>query len=143
MRSVRATYIAYLALITAGLVLYTAVGYVRSADSAAPGETVQQFAKALDTRDGEAACNVLAPDTASRLEDDRKKPCDQAVLEIATEIQPKGEVSRNDVAERSAVVSTTGGDQLFLDKTDQGWRISSAGCRQTEPGAPYDCEVQA
>jgi hypothetical protein len=42
----------------------------------------------------------------------------------------------------SAEVELAGGDTLFLDDTQQGWRLQAVGCHPNGDG-PYECEEQA
>jgi hypothetical protein len=43
---------------------------------------------------------------------------------------------------QSAQAKLRGGEAVFLDQTDQGWKISAAGCKP-QPGKPYQCELES
>jgi hypothetical protein len=51
----------------------------RERDAAAAAE---RFHAALETRDGQAACAELNPETASKLEQQEKKPCEEAIVTL-------------------------------------------------------------
>jgi hypothetical protein len=42
----------------------------------------------------------------------------------------------------SASVDLRGGAVTFLNEGPVGWKVSAAGCFPTEPGHPYDCELE-
>jgi hypothetical protein len=56
----------------------------RERDAAAVSE---RFHAALQAGDGQAACDLLNEETASKLEQQERKPCDQAILGLGL---PKG-----------------------------------------------------
>lgn len=142
MRSVFATFIVYLAVIATGLVVYTSVGFARNADNGEPAAAARAFTSALERDDGAAACGLLSTGAVKTVEAERKKPCDQGIVEIKDDVAPAGEPSDTDIAERSAFVKTGTDDAVFLDKTDAGWKISASGCKRQAGDAPYDCELE-
>jgi hypothetical protein len=142
MRSTFALFVFTLVLIATGLVTYSAIGIVRNSDDPKAGTTVTQFGDALRQHDGKRACALLSASTQSKLEDDRKKPCEQGVLEIASDLELKSPVGRIDVAETSGFVKTDAGDAYFLDKVSGGWRLSAAGCTKQAGDAPYSCALE-
>jgi hypothetical protein len=142
MRSTFALFVFTLVLIATGLVVYSALGIVRNSDDPKAGTTVTQFGDALKQHDGNGACALLSASAQSKLEDDRKKPCEQGIVEIASEIEPKGAVARIDVAETSGFVKTAAGDAFFLDKVGDGWRLSAVGCTRQAGDAPYSCALE-
>lgn len=142
MRSTFTVFVTYLVVIVAGLVVYTAIGFVRHAEDPAPARAAGNFAQALDARDGARACGLLTPDAQDALEQDRKKPCDRGVIEVAASLKLQGRAGLTEIAERSAIVTTQRGDALFLDQTPAGWRVSAAGCRPQAPALPYECELE-
>jgi hypothetical protein len=99
-----------------------------------------RFHAALEASDGQAACEELSEDTASKLEQQEKKPCEQAILEL--ELPKGGSVAVRRVEMLSAYTSLAEGGTDFLNEGPEGWKISSAGCRPTAPGQPYDCELE-
>jgi hypothetical protein len=94
---------------------------------------------AVDGKDGATACAVLAPETASEVEQsDQGKPCAQAILD-------------EDLPKPSAVTGTAvygqwaqvrlADDTVFLAMFPGGWRVVAAGCKPRS-SRPYDCQVQ-
>jgi len=109
----------------------------RERDAAA---VAARFHAALEARDGEAACSELNPETASKLEQQEKKPCEDAVL--ALELPTGGTIADARVYVTSAFAQRAEGGTDFLDEGPDGWRISAAGCEPTAPSQPYDCELE-
>jgi hypothetical protein len=108
----------------------------RSHDATA---VVEQFQKALDGRDGASACAELSEQTASTLEQQEGRPCDEAILDL--DLGVGREVAETSVHVTSASVSLVDGGTLFLDEASDGWEISAAGCRPSAPDRPFDCEL--
>ena len=110
-------------------------------ESREPKRVAERFYAAVEMRDGERACAQLSGDAVSELESQEEAPCGRAVLEL----ELTG--SRAQHAEEyltTARVEMDGGDSVFLDETDEGWRVAAAGCRpQAGEEAPHDCEVEA
>lgn len=100
-----------------------------------------EFASAIGSGDGAAACRLLAPRTKSELEQSAGKACAKAVLE---EDVPSGTQDRTlgnvDVYGTAAWVQT-GNDTVFLARFQGGWKVSAAGCTKTTPRM-YDCVVK-
>jgi hypothetical protein len=132
-----------LVVIATGLIVYSAVGIVRNSDDPAAGEAVTAFGDALKQHDGAGACAELTEQAQSKLEDERKKPCEQAIVEVSSEVEPGDSVSKIDVAETSAFVRTSHGPTFFLDKVGTGWKVSAAGCTKQAGDAPYSCALEA
>ena len=143
MRGPLALFVLTLVLIATGLAAYSALGIVRNSDDPAAGVTVTSFGQALEQDDGKRACALLTAVARNRIEQDRKKPCEEGILELASELGPRGEVARVDVAENSGFVTTSGGSTFFLGKTASGWKLSAAGCERQAGDAPYSCSLEA
>lgn len=143
MRSTFVTFVATLIVITTGLLLYSALGIVRNSDDPAAGVVVAKFGTALRSRDGKAACALLSRQTQSSLEDQRKKPCEQGILEIASDVEPKAAVDHVNVAESSAFVETTDGNAFFLGRVDGKWFLDAAECERQAGDAPYTCALES
>jgi hypothetical protein len=109
----------------------------RADDAAA---VTQRFHAALETDDGAAACDELSEETASKLEQQEKKPCEEAILEL--ELPKGGRVAGTRVEITNAVTTLAEGDSDFLDEGPDGWKISAAGCVPTLPDQPYECELE-
>jgi hypothetical protein len=109
----------------------------RERDAAA---VAARFHAALESRDGQAACAELNPETASKLEQQEKKPCEEAIVTLEL---PKGAaVADTRVYETSAFAQLAEGGADFLDLGPDGWLVSAAGCRISAPEQPYDCELE-
>ncbi len=104
------------------------------------GAVAQRFHTALEGEDGQAACAALNGETASKLEDQEKRPCEEAILSL--ELPKGGTVAHTGVYVTSAVTTLEEGGTDFLDEGPDGWRVSAAGCEPTAPSQPYDCELE-
>jgi hypothetical protein len=109
----------------------------RADDVAAVAE---RFHAALESGDGQTACDELSEETASKLEQQEKKPCDEAILGL--ELPKGGTVALRDVQMRSAYAGLAEGSVDFLNEGPKGWKISAAGCREVTPEHPYECELE-
>lgn len=109
----------------------------RERDAAA---VTERFHAALEANDGQAACEELSEETASTLEQQEDKPCDEAILGLG--IPKGGTVTAREVVERSAYTELSAGGADFLDEGPAGWEISAAGCRPTAPDRPYECVLE-
>jgi hypothetical protein len=104
------------------------------------GAVVKRFHAALENGDGRAACDLLSEQTASGLENQEKKPCEEAILSL--ELPKSGTVAGTRVYVTSAFTTLAEGGSDFLDEGPDGWRVSAAGCEPTAPSQPYDCELE-
>ena len=100
----------------------------------------ESFHAALQAGDGQAACDELSEETASKLEQQEKKPCEGAIL--ALELPKGGSVAGTRVHITNAITTLAEGDSDFLDEGPDGWKISAAGCMPTLPDQPYECELE-
>ena len=100
----------------------------------------ERFHAALEGGNGQAACAALSEETASKLEDQERKPCEEAILSL--ELPKGGTVADTRVYVTSAFTTLTEGGSDFLDEGPNGWRVSAAGCEPTTPSQPYDCELE-
>ena len=100
----------------------------------------QRFHAALESGDGQAACDELNEETAAKLEQQEKKPCQAAILSL--DLPKDGSVANTRVYVTSAFATLTEGGSDFLDEGPDGWRVSAAGCEPTAPSQPYDCELE-
>jgi len=109
----------------------------RERDAAA---VTEHFHAALEAGDGQAACAELSEETASKLEQQEQKACEEAILGL--ELPKGGTVTVRQVEVRSAYTQVAEGGADFLDEGPEGWKISAAGCRPTAPEQPYECELE-
>lgn len=109
----------------------------READA---GAAAQRFHAALEQGDGQAACDQLNAETASKLEKQEKQPCAEAILSL--ELPKGGTVADTRVYVTSAFTTLAEGGSDFLDEGPNGWRVSAAGCEPTAPSQPYDCDLE-
>ncbi|MEV6843566.1 sigma-70 family RNA polymerase sigma factor [Actinoplanes sp. NPDC051411] len=87
---------------------------------------------------GAQACAVLAPETASELEESAGKPCAQAVLD--EDLPMPGPVADTAVYGQWAQVRLSD-DTVFLGVFGDGWRVVAAGC-SAQGDQPYHCTLQ-
>lgn len=132
MRPAAASLVCLLALVLAGC------GTADREDDATA--VAQRFHAALESGDGQAACDELNEETAAKLEQQEKKPCQAAILSL--DLPKDGSVANTRVYVTSAFATLTEGGSDFLDEGPDGWRVSAAGCEPTAPSQPYDCELE-
>jgi hypothetical protein len=95
---------------------------------------------AVEAGDGQEACRQLSPQARMELEGQERAECPEAILGLEL---TGSEAERVEVFLNEAAVHLAGGDTVFLDETQQGWRVSALGCREQTTAQPADCEVQA
>jgi hypothetical protein len=122
----------------AGLLALAGCG--RDGDRASAASVAEGFYAAVAKHDGASACARLSAETRKALEEQASMPCARAVVRLDLSGRRARLVSVYSVG---AVVELARGDTVFLEDTNQGWRISAAGCRPQARGEPADCEVQA
>jgi hypothetical protein len=93
---------------------------------------------AVQSKDGATACALLAPDTASEVEQSGGKPCPEAILD--ENLPGPGAVTGTAVYGQWAQVRV-GADTVFLAVFPGGWRVVAAGCKP-RGDRPYSCEVK-
>jgi hypothetical protein len=126
------------ALGTAAWLCAAAAGCGTDTDERDASRAAEQLYAAVAAKHGGAACQTLTPAAAHALEQQEREPCARAVTSVQLS---ESRVSRVRVYETSAAVSFAGGDTAFLDHTDQGWRVSAAGCKPMGQ-EPADCELE-
>jgi hypothetical protein len=140
LRHVAVVFWVYLTVIVAGLAVFLVIGFSHPDSSERHARaTVERFFTALEQHDGRRACAQLTEDAASAVEQQERRPCNDAILSL--EIEP-GEPGGVDIEVNSGKVALPHGQAVFLDETAQGWRISAAGCKPAT-GGPYECELEA
>jgi hypothetical protein len=139
LRRTRIVFVAYLALLAAGIAIAIAIGLIRGADDDEAARTVERFATALELRDGQSACSELSADVRGELESQEASECDEAILELGLSL---GDVTEVKVAEVTASVELSEGGSVYLEETSEGWRITAVGC-EPRPSEPDDCDVEA
>jgi hypothetical protein len=126
------------ALGTAAWLCTAAVGCGTGSDERDARRAAEKLYTAVADKQGGPACATLTPAAAHALEQQEREPCARAV----TSVQLSGSrASRVRVYETSATVSFAGGDTAYLDNTDEGWRVSAAGCKPVGQ-EPADCELE-
>ena len=123
----------------AGLATAVGAALLVTGCSSAERPEVERVATTFEdpAEDPEVRCDLLAPATAAKLEQDQQAPCTEAIGQLPLE---GGEVRSVEVWGSDAQVRLTG-DTVFLTDTDSGWRVVAAACTPHED-APYDCEVE-
>jgi hypothetical protein len=101
---------------------------------------VQRVATRFEDSSGEARarCDLLAPRTLEKLEEQLAEPCVEGIGDLPLE---GGDVGQVEVWGGNAQVQL-GGDTVFLTRTATGWRVTAAVCSPRAQG-PYDCEVES
>ena len=132
MRPAAASLVCLLALVLAGC------GTADREDDATA--VAQRFHAALESGDGQAACDELNEETAAKLEQQEQKPCEVAIRSL--DLPKDGTVANTRVYVTSAFATLTEGGSDFLDEGPDGWRVSAAGCEPTAPSQPYECELE-
>ena len=125
----------------AAVVLLTVAFAGCGSDGEEAADVTRGFLRSVAAQNAQAACGELARSTREKLEKDEMSPCPEALETVG--ISGEREVTGSDVFGMAAMVSLSGGEYAFLDKTPEGWRISAAGCRPAGPEEPYDCELES
>ncbi|MDQ2749933.1 MAG: hypothetical protein M3Y44_10510 [Actinomycetota bacterium] len=96
-----------------------------------------RFVTAVSRHDGSAACDLLSARARSSASGATDTPCPQAVLNVKENgTQVRGVQIWSDRAQ-----VRIGGDVLFLERFNAGWRVNAAGCKP-DPPKPYECDVE-
>jgi hypothetical protein len=127
-------------VLAVALVVVAACGCGRSGDRQTVRDVAVQFYAAVDHHDGTRACALLSADTRKALERNESESCDKAVEHLSLNGGPVGSVS---VFSGEAAVELRGGDTVFLQDDNVGWRIAAAGCRPSGHEKPADCDLEA
>ncbi len=91
--------------------------------------------------DPASACERLAPETRSTLEENAGSSCDAALRQLG--LGATGAAESVDVAGHGAQVRYAS-DTVFLALFDDGWLVTAAGCDRAsdDRSEPYDCDVE-
>ena len=103
-------------------------------------EASDRFHAALEAEEAQSACDLLAPETQSKLEQQEKTPCEKAILGL--ELPAGATTASTSVHMTTAEAALDVGGNTFLDEFDDGWRVSAAGCEASGPNLPYECELE-
>jgi hypothetical protein len=107
------------------------------AQDAAAGSAAERLLAAVEQRDGDTACSLLAPAARSELEQTSGLPCEEAVLdEELGSGQAPVEVEVFDTMAQAVV----GPETIFLSRFDGRWLVIAAACTSV-PDRPYDCSI--
>jgi hypothetical protein len=113
-------------------------GCGRGGDRATVRGIAEGFYGAVARHDGAAACARLSSDARQALEQQESMPCARAVVHLKLSGR-RAHIVR--VYSTDAAVELIDGDTVFLQDTNQGWRVDAAGCRPQKRGEPAQCEV--
>jgi hypothetical protein len=125
------------------LVALAVAGCGRGDDERTVGAVTQRFLRAVEAKDGAAACAQLTTAAVQQLESEDGERCPQAVTAVKASPSP---VRRAAVYITSAKVDLTDGQSAFLNRTAAGWKLSAVGCRPQEgkpADQPFDCDLEA
>jgi hypothetical protein len=106
-------------------------------DTTLPARTAERFHADLAAHQEDAACALLAKQTAEKLPDPGQT-CAEALRDL--KLGSAGPVTAVRVWGDDAQVQLSG-DTLFLHRYSGGWRVTAASCRP-HGDRPYDCEVE-
>lgn len=95
------------------------------------------FATAVSGGDTDAGCALLAAATRAVLEHRSGASCSSALQ--SSRLRGGAVLDATQWGQQAQVRTTT--DTLFLTMTEQGWRVSAAGC-SPRADAPYVCAVE-
>jgi hypothetical protein len=122
-----------------GALALALTGCGREGDRQAVSAVADGFYTAVQGHHGARACALLTADTRKALEQQESEPCAKAVEKL--NLHP-GRPAVAEVYSTEASVHLAGGDTVLLGHTEQGWRISAAGCQLHGASQPADCELQ-
>jgi hypothetical protein len=105
----------------------------------AAGATADAFYRALADDQGKAACDLLAPETRSELEQSSRQPCDEAILDEG--VTDSGARRDTKVFGTMAEVRYVH-DTAFLAEFEHGWKVMATACTQMPVAQRYDCSVK-
>jgi hypothetical protein len=87
-------------------------------------------------------CALLAPATVAALEHDESQPCAAALGRLADSLPNPGDSVQSVAVWGDNAQVRLAGDTLFLTLTEQGWKVTAAGCTAQDEG-PYQCRLEA
>jgi hypothetical protein len=119
------------------LVLSLSVAACTPAEEPAARAAGERFQAAVDSHDGDAACQLLSDEARSNLESGSRMACAQAISRLQL---PAGGPQSIQVWGGNAQVRFDTG-VMFLAQFKAGWKITGAGCRP-RPNQPYDCDIE-
>jgi len=125
----------------ASLAIVVALAAVAGCANSQEGDVervADSFYSAIGSRDGAAACDVLAPETASELEQSSGETCAEAVLSEG--LSATGEPGSARVFGTMAQVRY-GDDTVFLARFRSGWLVMAASC-VPQAHDRYDCRIK-
>lgn len=106
--------------------------------ASAPSDAVERFYQAIESRNGAAACALLAPQTVHEVEESAQALCATAILD--ENIPAGGEVTQLRQYGVQAQARTRA-DTAFLAEFDDGWKVVAAACT-SQGELPYDCKLK-
>ncbi|MEU4534110.1 hypothetical protein AB0G15_04485 [Streptosporangium sp. NPDC023825] len=122
-------------VVAAGAALLVCAAGCASAAAPSAQRAAQDFYAAVQGRQVERACALLAPEAAESLRTGDQR-CETSLGGLDL---PGGQVRDVEVWGDEARVRLSG-DTVFLHRFPQGWRVRGAGCA-SRGVLPYDCEV--
>jgi hypothetical protein len=98
--------------------------------------TAQRFVRAVEAKQGAAACARLTGSARQAASGATKTPCARAVLKV----DERGDAVRRVQVWGDTAQVVIGSDTVFLHRQRAGWAVRAAGCQRQANGV-YDCEV--
>src|SRR5690242_6968924 len=124
------------------LALGLACGCGGSGDRAQISTATASFFSAIGKQDGSAACAELSQNTVKTLEQQEQGRCEKAVMQLG--LKPAA-IRQVELYAFNAKIDLANGSSAFLERTAQGWRIDSVGCRPTggpPTSHPMNCSLE-
>lgn len=125
-------------LLAAAPVLLLGAACGSDAEDAGPARAARAFEDAVGAERGAAACELLAPETKSELEQSAGAACAEAILD---EDLPEPDAFESAAAFGTMAIVRFAADTLFVSEFDGRWRVLAAGCEPV-PHTAYDCAIQ-
>jgi hypothetical protein len=123
------------------LIAIAAVVLMAGCSAGVPQQEAAAVAQRFASAAPEEACRMLAPETLAHLERRSGVGCGRALAELGS--TTGGSVLQVEVAGQSAQVRLES-QVLFLARFPQGWLVTAAGCKKSDPdpAVPYECGVE-
>jgi hypothetical protein len=118
-------------------------GCGRSSDRAQIEAVTARFLEAAGGGQGGVACAQLTPDAVKQLEQQEKGSCASSVGKLSL---TGAAIRRVQIFAFNAEVELANGADAFVERTSNGWRLSSVGCRPTQGDPrenPMSCELES
>jgi hypothetical protein len=121
-----------------GIVAAASLGGCANSQEGEAQRVAASFYSAVESQDGAAACDALAPETKRELEQSSGKSCSQAIL--MERLPATGSIGSVRVFGTMAQVRYAD-ETVFLSRFRSGWLVMAASC-VPQAHDRYDCQVK-